>query len=870
LALDITLDPNQRGRTFEGIGAVSAGASSRLLIDYSEPQRSQILDYLFKPNYGAALQHLKIEIGGEINSTDGTEPTHMRSATDQNYTRGYEWWLMQQAKARNPAILLDCLAWGAPGWIGGGNYNSQDLCSYIVNFLKGAQTQYGLTFNFTGTHNESTINAPWIKQLRSTIDASGFQNIQLVAADEWGGTWNIVTNTSYGLLMDPALSNAVARIGAHYPQSASPVTAQSCSQPLWSSEDGGGGSTYVERFKSLDPRRLWTSGSGWPQIPENQFHVTPDPRVQQWGDGLNSRINARVPETTTDYRDYVGKRAVPVISHEIGQWCVYPNFAEIHKYTGYLRPKNFEIFRDALAEHHMGDEARPFLLASGKLQTLCYKEDIESALRTPGMGGFELLDLHDFPGQGTALVGVLDPFWEGKGYVTAAEYSRFCNRTVPLARMTKRVFTADEHFKADLEVANFGPAPMNNAVMAWKLVSVHGKIFAQGALPAKTIPVDNGIALGGVDAALNKVAAPAKYKLVVGITGTKFANDWDIWIYPTNVNPDAPANVAIMHDLDQAALTKLDSGGKVLVLISPARVRNATKDPVKLGFSSIFWNTAWTGRQAPTTLGILCDPMHPAFADFPTDFCSDWQWWYLVHGAGAMILDDLPANLRPTVQVIDDWVTARKLGLVFEARLGKGKLLVCSIDIDQDIQRDPVRRQFRRSLFNYVAGEKFNPQIPVTADQVRGLFAPARNRLEVRSIKADSEEDGYEAKNAIDGDPDSLWHTRWTDGAVPHPHVLTIKFKEPMALRGVAVLPRQDDKRNGWIKGYECYVSADGMSWGAPAAKGTFSADARLKSVSFERPVTARFIRFIALTGFDDAPFTSIAEFSLLQDGTSQ
>ncbi len=142
----------------------------------------------------------------------------------------------------------------------------------------------------------------------------------------------------------------------------------------------------------------------------------------------------------------------------------------IPKYKGYLKPKNFEIFRDSLKAHGMGGQARDFLFASGKLQTLCYKEDIESALRTPGMGGFELLDLHDFPGQGTALVGVLDPFWEGKGYVTAAEYSRFCNSTVPLARLSKRVFIADEQLQADLEVAHFGPAPLNKAVVGWKLV----------------------------------------------------------------------------------------------------------------------------------------------------------------------------------------------------------------------------------------------------------------------------------------------------------------------------------------------------------------------------------------------------------------
>jgi hypothetical protein len=250
--LDITLDPHQPGRIFEGIGAVSAGASSRLLIDYPEPQRSQILNYLFKPNYGAALQHLKIEIGGEVNSTDGTEPTHMRSRTDLNFTRGYEWWLMQQAKTRNPNITLDCLAWGAPGWIGNGNYYSQDMCDYIVSFIKGAQKTYGLTFDFTGTHNEAALDATstaWIKQLRSTLNANGLQRVQLVAADEWGAAWNIVTNASYGLLVDPALSNAVARVGTHYPQQSSPAAAQTCGKFLWSSEDGIGGSKWAAARK---------------------------------------------------------------------------------------------------------------------------------------------------------------------------------------------------------------------------------------------------------------------------------------------------------------------------------------------------------------------------------------------------------------------------------------------------------------------------------------------------------------------------------------------------------------------------------------------------------------------------------------------
>ena len=192
---------------------------------------------------------------------------------------------------------------------------------------------------------------------------------------------------------------------------------------------------------------------------------------------------------------------MPVISHEIGQWCVYPNFAEIPKYTGYLKPKNFEIFRDPLAEQRHGRRWREqFLLASGKLQTLCYKEDIESALRTPGMGGFELLDLHDFPGQGTALVGVLDPFWEDKGYVTAEGIQPLLQHHRAAGAFGQaRVHHRRNSRGAKSKSRTSARRRWTDAVTAWRLVGGRRQDVCPAAnLPAKTIPVDNGIALGDV------------------------------------------------------------------------------------------------------------------------------------------------------------------------------------------------------------------------------------------------------------------------------------------------------------------------------------------------------------------------------------
>jgi hypothetical protein len=544
------------------------------------------------------------------------------------------------------------------------------------------------------------------------------------AADEMGfyflvecAAW---TEVGKGKPIDRWLYAEADRILAAYGNHPSFVLMSSGNEP--SGEHRRYLAEWVEHYKKRDSRRLYTSASGWPQLSENQFHLAPDPRVQAWGAGLRSRINARPPETTTDYRNYIQARKVPVISHEIGQWCVYPNFEEVSRYTGYLKPKNFEIFRDSLAAHHMADQARPFLLASGKLQTLCYKEDIESALRTPGMGGFQLLDLHDFPGQGTALIGVLDPFWESKGYVTAGEFSRFCNRTVPLARLPKRVFTVGETLQVDVEMAHFGPRPLRRCRAVWKLVDEKGTAVACGALAARDVPVDNGVTLGSIRLPLEKFRAPDRYRLVIGLEETSFENDWDLWLYPAAVPTQAPESVLIAHALTPAVRQRLQAGGKVLLLPDPVRVKGDIRGKVALGFSSIFWNTAWTRRQAPHTLGILCDPKHPALAQFPTEYHSNWQWWYLLSQAQPMILDALPAELRPVVQVIDDWFTNRRLGLVFEAKVGGGKLLVASIDLRKKAD-SPVARQMLHSLQAYAGSDRFEPQVVLAADQVTALFA---------------------------------------------------------------------------------------------------------------------------------------------------
>jgi galactosylceramidase len=231
--MPVTLDGRSAGRVFEGIGCLSAGASSRLLIDYPEPQRSQILDLLFKPNHGAGFQHLKVEIGGDVNSTDGCEPSHRHTREDRNYERGYEWWLMKEARKRNPAIILDCLQWGAPAWIGNGHFYSQDNADYIVDFVQAARRVHGLDLSYVGVWNETRPDLGWIKLLRRTLDQSEMRDVKIVAADEIN-SWNIVEL----MKRDPELAQGIDVVGAHYPKFRSTPAARECGKPIWCSEDG--------------------------------------------------------------------------------------------------------------------------------------------------------------------------------------------------------------------------------------------------------------------------------------------------------------------------------------------------------------------------------------------------------------------------------------------------------------------------------------------------------------------------------------------------------------------------------------------------------------------------------------------------------
>jgi len=476
----------------------------------------------------------------------------------------------------------------------------------------------------------------------------------------------------------------------------------------------------INYWKSQDNRRVYTSAAGWPVIPENDYNLIPAPRIQQWGQGLKSIINGEPPQTTFDFREIIAKYKIPVVSHEIGQWCVYPDFKEISLYTGVLKPTNLEIFRETLEENGMGTQAEDFLMASGKLQVLCYKADVEAALRTPGFAGFELLQLHDFPGQGTALVGVLNPFFKSKGYVTPEEFRMFCNETVPLARMKKLIYKAGETFEAMVEIAHFGEKPVRNAEILCRVTDMNGRILREETMTMDKIEIGNGVPAGLFAMDITGIQEAQKLKFEVSVNGTHFRNQWDIWVYPATGAVD-PGKVLITEKLDKSAEEILKQGGSVL-LLTHGEVASKKGAQVAIGFSSIFWNTAWTKNQPPHTLGILCNPEHPLFSGFPTEFHSNWQWWDPVAHSQAMILDGFPAELKPLIQPIDTWFENRRLALAFEVKTGGGKLMVCSIELKENLSERPVSGQLLASIIKYMNSNSFNPEIKVEMDKIEDLM----------------------------------------------------------------------------------------------------------------------------------------------------
>ena len=477
---------------------------------------------------------------------------------------------------------------------------------------------------------------------------------------------------------------------------------------------------WVNTMKEYDNRHIYCGasvGGGWAWDNLSEYHVKGGARGLDW--------DHNAPQCTDDYftqieypRNYKGKEPnnSPIIAHEQGQWCAFPDFKERSLYTGPYKAKNFDIFEDLLDKNGMASQAEKFLYASGKLQVTAYKYEIERNLRTKDYSGFLLLGLNDYSGQGTALVGPLNVFWKEKGYVDSKQWKEFCGDIVPLAKFPKFVFQNTDTLNIPIEVYNASEGEIKDADIIYSIVDkdMHSDIIAKYNA---TIKYGKNNEIRPISQQLNGIKTPSKLTLKVSVNGN--TNEWDFWVYPAKVEMPKTKDIYITDTLDSKAIKILTNGGKVLITAG-GKIRYG--NDVKQTYLPVFWNTSWFKMRPPHTTGAYIMNNHPIFKDFTTDSWQNINWWELVNKAQVMNLREFPEEYQPIYQPIDTWHVSRKLGMIVEANVLKGKLLMTTFDINNNLNKRIVARQLRKSILEYMSSNEFKPEITLDIKVIRDLF----------------------------------------------------------------------------------------------------------------------------------------------------
>ena len=459
----------------------------------------------------------------------------------------------------------------------------------------------------------------------------------------------------------------------------------------------------IIKGQQYDNRHLYSASTARTHVKADQFYVS-HLTHKGW-------ITVYEGKPSTDWdRNAESDIDVPVIAHETGQRCMYPNFAEISKYTGVLEARNFNVYRERLARNGMLHQADDFFRATGAHTVLQYKEVNESLLRTSKSGGFQLLGLSDFPGQGSAFVGILDAFWEDKGLVSPEKFRESCAPTVLLARMPKRVYNENETFTAQLGIYHFGNKDIKRGKVNWALTDEAGRELKKGNLSHQAIQSYTVTdSLAKIDIPLEDIKSAGKYTLHVALGACH--NEWDIWVYPSKT--EANEEHLSFTESWETARKMLSEGKQVLFVPQSAQGR-------KTQFASHFWNPIMFNWD-PMIVGTLIEHTHPSMADFPTSYYADWQWWDILNYGTAIDLTAL-SSVTPIIQSIDTYEENRKLGIAFEVKSGKGKLFVLCADIHKDIDKRPAMKQLMYSIKNYVGSDRFQPQNEVPTYMLDALF----------------------------------------------------------------------------------------------------------------------------------------------------
>jgi Glycosyl hydrolases family 2, sugar binding domain/Glycosyl hydrolases family 2/Glycosyl hydrolases family 2, TIM barrel domain len=482
---------------------------------------------------------------------------------------------------------------------------------------------------------------------------------------------------------------------------------------------------WVKAMKETDKRHFYTTTSfslsaGKGQFPEPADDFFVSQYTQKGWLRARELFENKVPEFKNDYTFFSDDLPIPFLTHEVGQYAIFPDFKEIEKYQNGYDPIHLKAIETALNHQKLNGFAESFAQASGKFAFTLYKEEIERALRTNRLSGFQLGGLHDVPGHTAGMVGILDAFWESKGIALPEQWRQFCAPIVPLLRYDKAVYENNEKFNGVVQIANFSGNTLEKKRILWSIhETVTGEKLAAGIIKADKIEVDNQEILGRIEADLSNIKVATLVNVDVEIENTVYRNRWQIWVYPTMV-PLNGADILITASFEDA-LKGLSEGKNVLLSPLPETIRGLENKFVPMMSNPLHF------PDQDGNLGLLCDPKHPVFAAFPTEAHADWHWWDLCHRSRTLVLDDLRLNepsdvtLEPLIRIIDNCFKNRSLATMIEVKVGKGKLLFSSMDLLTDFEKRPVARQLFHSVLLYMNSADFHPQMEWRTEQIRAL-----------------------------------------------------------------------------------------------------------------------------------------------------
>ncbi|MEE9361588.1 MAG: discoidin domain-containing protein [Cellulophaga sp.] len=611
----------------------------------------------------------------------------------------------------------------------------------------------------------------------------------------------------------------------------------------------------VNAYRDSDSRRLYSTQAGHVK----KIHSSSDIRYNKiWENGESCNIPREklILNNDFDFSKGKGPNEPPLIIHENGQWVMHPGFDFMKKYDGVKQPDNFYPLYEKFVENGLKDQDKEMAIASGKHGVWHTKQVFESMFRTEGVAGFQYLSLSDFPGQSEAMIGILDPFWDSKGYVTPEKFREFCSETIPLLRFKKWVYTNDEIFEAKASVSNFGPEALTGKTVNWRIVNENEKTLKKGQFKQQTMEQGSITKLGSLKVDLIDFEKEGQYKVQLRIAGTNYKNEWDFYVYPSISTEVSSSEVYTTNRYDAKAQQILKAGGKVLLLWP---TEDYGKNVQKISFTPHFWsfNRGTLGRSYPGTAGMLVNSKHSLFKDFTTQSYADARWMDLIHTGNAFILNKIK-KLKPLVQIIDDFHRNNKLAAVFEVKVGKGKLLACALDIETNLENRPAARQFRKSILNYMDSKQFSPEESISNEIVTNLLPNPQSINRV--VEGSSRWPLHDYRDVLDGNPNTFWSSEWNgEWRASYKHHIIIELGREKTLSGCKYTPRQDSE-NGRVGEYEIYLSEDGENWGEPVAKGEFKNSKEVQKVQFSKKQKAKFVKFVSLKEVNNRQWAAVAD----------